>query len=350
MKVDAFLTEPELSTIAGLAPAYELAGYDGLFLGETRCDPFLPLTIAAEHTSRMDLGTGIAVALPRSPMHLASTGYELQRYTEGRHILGLGSQVRAHVERRFSADFSPPARRMAELVRGIRAVWSCWENDEPLDFRGEFYTLTLMTPFFRPRRSEFGLPGIYLAAVGDVMTETAGAVADGVFLHPFSTPHYIATRSLPALARGRAKSDHADGRFEVAASVFVATGDTEEEVSEQTASVREQLAFYGSTPAYRPVLEAHGWPGVQEELQRLAAARRWSDMAAVIDDSVLDAFCVRGHRGDVAGEIVRRYATLVDRISFYTPEAAGARQWADLADLVRSGARASSDTNRVPAS
>jgi probable F420-dependent oxidoreductase len=336
VKIDAFLTEPDLRTVGEIAARYEDAGFDGVLLGETKGDPFLPLTLAAEHTSAITVGTGIAVALPRSPMHLANVGYDLHRFSGGRHILGLGSQVRAHVERRFSAAFSPPAPRMAELVAAIRAVWASWEQGEPLRFRGDYYSLTLMTPFFQPHPSEWGTPPIYLAAVGDVMTETAGLVADGVFLHPFSTPTYIETRSLPALARGSARGPDPQRRVAVAASVIVATGETEQQLAEQTAQAREQIAFYASTPGYRAVLETHGWGALQEDLAALAAERRWSEMSAAVDDVVLDAFCVRGERRHVAEEIVRRYASLVDRISFYTPgSAVDPTQWAALAADVR---------------
>jgi len=319
MKIDGFVYDATLERIGAMAADFEGAGYDGLFLGETAHDPFLPLGVAAGMTSHLTLGTGIAVAFPRSPMHLANLGHDLQVASGGRFVLGLGSQIRPHIEKRFSAVWTHPAARMRELVEAIRAVWRCWNEGEPLSFRGDFYTLTLMTPFFVPAPSPSGAPPIMIAAVGERMAEVAGEVADGVFVHAFTSERYLRERMLPALERGLALGGRTRSSLSVCPQVFVAVGTTEREVEERREAVRGQVAFYASTPAYRPVLEVHGWGALQDELNALSKQGRWSDMATLITDDVLDVFCVSGPPTQAGADIVRRFGGLVDRVSFYTP-------------------------------
>ncbi|HEX4979971.1 MAG TPA: TIGR03617 family F420-dependent LLM class oxidoreductase, partial [Acidimicrobiales bacterium] len=245
--------------IGGFDSAGEIArmqedqGYDGLWTAETGHDPFFPLLLAAGATERIQLGTGIAVAFARNPMTTAITANDIQLASKGRHILGLGSQIKAHIEKRFSMPWSHPAPRMREFVLAMRAIWDCWNNGTKLEFRGEFYRHTLMTPFFSPGPNPYGPPKVFLAAVGEHMTEVAGEVCDGLLVHPFSTERYMKEVTVPALERGLARAGKSRADVELSYSAFVVTG-TDAEVEAAAGLVRNQLSFYGSTPAYRPVL------------------------------------------------------------------------------------------------
>ena len=269
MKIDGGLGGIGAEDVARVARELEDVGYDGGLTAETSHDPFLPLAIAAEHTERLELGTGIAVAFARTPMTLANLSYDLHALSGGRFRLGLGSQIKAHIEKRFSMPWSHPAPRMRELILAIRAIWACWHEGADLDFRGEFYRHTLMTPFFNPGPNPFGNPTIQLAAVGELMTEVAGEVADGVILHGFTTERYVREVTMPALERGFAKSGRARDTFEVCGPLFVVTGATDEELEQARTGTKQQIAFYGSTPAYRVVLDAHGWGALQSELNTI---------------------------------------------------------------------------------
>jgi probable F420-dependent oxidoreductase len=270
----------------GQRPRAGGAGYSGAWTAETSHDPFLPLLLAAEHTERMELGTSIAVAFARNPMLLANIGWDLQYFSQGRFILGLGSQIKPHITKRFSMPWSHPAARMREMIQAVRAIWDCWQNGTKLEFRGEHYTHTLMTPFFMPNPTElgdFGPPKIFLAGVGELMTEVAGEVCDGFICHGFTTERYLREVTLPALERGRAKAGKTLDGFEIIGPSFVVTGTTRRDGRGQRAT-RQQIAFYGSTPAYRPVLELHGWGGLQDELNTLSKQNRWVEMGELIDD------------------------------------------------------------------
>ena len=330
MKIDATLMAADLNGIGSRAKKIEALGYDGLYTAETQHDPFFPLVLAAEHTERMDLATAIAVAFPRSPTHLAHIGHDLQRFSRGRFILGLGSQIKAHIEKRFSAQFASPAARMRELILATRAVWRTWEEGEPLKFEGDFYRLSLMTPFFNPGPTGYGPPRVFLAAVGEKMTEVVGEVCDGMFVHGFTTEKYLRETTIPALERGLALSGRTRADIELSFPVFMVTGQTDEEWAKADAAVREQIAFYGSTPAYRPVLEAHGWGEAQDELNRLSKQGGWKEMGNVITDEILDAFAVQGSPKELPGLVLGRYGDLVDRISFYAPYRSDPEQWADV--------------------
>jgi probable F420-dependent oxidoreductase len=330
MKIDATVMTGDLETIGPRARRIEALGYHGLYTAETQHDPFFPLLLAAEHSERLELATAIAVAFPRSPTHLAHIGHDLQRFSKGRFILGLGSQIKAHIEKRFSAQFSQPAARMRELILATRAIWRTWEDGEPLRFEGEFYRHTLMTPFFNPGPSGYGTPRIFLAAVGERMTEVVGEVCDGMFVHGFTTEKYIRETTLPALERGLVKSGRTRADLELSFPTFIVTGETDEEWQKAEAAVREQIAFYGSTPAYRPVLEAHGWGEVQDELNALSKRGEWKAMGKVITDDILDAFAVRGTAGEIPGLIMGRYGDLVDRVSFYAPYRTDPEKWGDV--------------------
>lgn len=338
MKVDAPLLATDLGAVPAEARALEEIGHDGIFTFEGPHDPFFPLAIAAEHTSHVELATAIAIALPRSPAHLAQLAHDLQLFSKGRFVLGLGSQVRAHVERRFSATWERPIARMREIVLATRAIWRCWNEDEKLDFRGEFYRHTLMPPLFKPEPSPWGPPRIVLAGVGRPMTRMAAEVADGLFVHPMNSPAFLHGTTLPAIDEGLARAGRKPSDFEVACQALVVTGYTAEEMRRAEETTRMQLAFYGSTPSYRCVLEAHGWGGMQEELNRLVREGRWLDMGAVVDDRVLDAFAVRCEPDEVPAALAARYAGLVDRIApicHARPEANHPAEWAGVVAQVR---------------
>lgn len=309
----------DLAKAADAARSQESLGFDGIWAAETNHDPFLALTLAAEHTERIELGTGIAVAFARSPMTLATTAYNLNAFAEGRFLLGLGSQIKAHVTRRFSMPWSHPAPRMKEFISALQAIWASWEDGTKLDFRGDFYEHTLMTPFFDPGANEFGAPKVFLAAVGELMTKVAGEVADGLLCHGFTTESYLREVTLPAVGRGLDASGRTRADIELSLPAFIVSGCTEEELAAAAKGVREQIAFYGSTPAYRGVLEHHGWGDLQTELNALSKDGRWVDMGERIDDDVLAAFAVVAEPDKVADELLARFGDLVDRLSFYTP-------------------------------
>lgn len=324
MKVDGGIGV-NLSTAGAAAKAAEDAGYSGVWTSETNHDPFLPLVLAAEHTSTVELGTSIAVAFGRNPMLLANIGWDLQAYSKGRFILGLGSQIKPHIEKRFSMPWSHPAARMREMILATRAIWDCWlEGGGKLGFRGEFYNHTLMTPFFTPAANElegFGPPKVFLAGVGELMTEVAGEVCDGFICHGFTTERYLREVTIPALARGRAKAGKSMEGFEIVGPSFVVSGTDEAEMAKAAEGTRQQIAFYGSTPSYRAVLELHGWGGLQEQLNTLSKQGKWVEMGTLIDDEILNTFAVVAEPSDIAPELHRRFGDVVQRISFYTPYA-----------------------------
>src|SRR4051812_7857045 len=282
----------DLSKAGSAAKEVERQGDDGGWTAETSHDPFFPLVLAAEHTEKIELGTGITVAFARNPMTLANVGNDLQNYSKGRFILGLGSQIKPHIEKRFSMPWSHPAPRMRELILAMRAIWDCWNNGTKLDFRGDFYSHTLMTPFFNPGPNPYGPPKVFLAAVGEKMTEVAGEVADGLLVHGFTTERYLREVTIPALERGLAKAGRKREDFEISAPGFVVTGAGEEDMVKAAAGTRQQIAFYGSTPAYRGVLDLHGWGELQTELNSLSKQGEWVKMGTLIDDDILNTFAV----------------------------------------------------------
>lgn len=328
MKVDGGILAARLDGVARSAKELEELGYDGLLSAETSHDPFFPLLLAAEHTERIELATGIAVAFARTPMTLANIGYDLQAYSKGRFILGLGSQIKAHIEKRFSMPWSHPAARMREFVLAMRAIWACWNEGEKLDFRGDFYRHTLMTPFFNPGPSEYGAPKVFLAAVGERMTEVAGEVCDGVIIHGFTTERYVREVTLPALERGLAKAGRARGDVQISGPLFVVTGESEEAMANAERAVKQQIAFYGSTPAYRGVLELHGWGELQTELNTLSKQGEWVKMGELIEPEILDTFAVVAEPEGVAAGLKARFGGVVDRCSFYAPYESDSERWA----------------------
>lgn len=334
MKIDAGLfNTADLASVPESAKKLEAQGYDGLITAETSGDPFFPLLLAAEHTERVDLMTSIAVAFARNPMILANVGNDLQSISEGRFILGLGSQIKPHIEKRFSQPWSRPAARMREFVLAMRAIWDCWYEGKKLAFRGDFYTHTLMTPMFTPTNNPHGAPRVLLAAVGPKMTEVAGEVADGMIVHGFTTERYLRDVTMPAIERGLAAAGRARDAFELSYPVFVVTGRDEREWEASRTAVSRQLGFYGSTPAYRGVLEAHGWGDLQTELNVLSKRGEWDTMGQRISDEVIEAFAVVAEPGKVAGEVKARFGGLVDRVVCSVPFASDADRAAFLEEL-----------------
>ena len=316
--------------IAEQAANAEASGYDGVWSAETSHDPFLPIAVGAAATEKLEFGTGITVAFARNPMTLAVVSNDLQLLTKGRFMLGMGSQIKPHITKRFSMPWSHPAPRMREMIQAIRAIWKSWETGDKLDFRGEFYTHTLMTPFFNPGKNPYGNPKILLAGVGERMTEVAGEVGDGFLVHGFSTERYLREVSLPALERGAAKAGKTRDDLTVSYPGFVVTGTDEESFQAAYKAVREQIAFYGSTPAYRPVLELHGWGDLQTELNTLSKRGEWVKMGELIGDDVVDAFAVVCPIDQVATQVRNRFEGMVDRFSFYAPYKVDPEVWKEV--------------------
>ena len=323
MRIDAWIGLPEaassqeLATIGDRARMMEQDGYSGLLSAETSHDPFLPLALAAQDTERIELMTAIAVGFARNPMVLAHTAWDLQALSQGRFLLGLGSQIQAHITKRFSMPWSRPAARMEEMITAIRAIWEAWQTGERLNFRGEFYRHTLMTPMFSPGPIDVAPPPILISAVGPLMTKVAGRAADGLVCHAFQTAEYLRDVTMPNVHAGLTEAGRERSDFEISMPVFVVSGFREEEVAAQAARTRQQIAFYGSTPAYRGVLEHHGWGDAQTELNRLSKRGQWVEMGNVIDDDMLGAFAIVAEPHEVPGRIAERFGGTLDRLQFY---------------------------------
>ena len=319
MKLDVGMLTHDLARIGDYARRVEAMGFDCLWSSETKHDPFLPLAVAAATTSRIKLGTSIAVAFARSPMILAYTAWDLQAASEGRFILGLGTQVKGHNERRFSVKWETPGPRLREIVLALRAIWECWQSGGGLDFNGQFYRFSLMTPFFNPGPIKHPKIPIYLAGVNPYMCGLAGEVSDGLHVHPFNSPTYLRDVVHPAVEAGLQKSGRKRGDFTFTASVFVVIGDTNPELAEARAAVKQQIAFYASTRTYAPVLAAHGWQDLTPKLHRKSVEGDWQGMAALITDEMVDAYAVTATYANITQRIQERYAGLLDRVNFYRP-------------------------------
>ena len=312
MKLDSGIAG-NLDNVAMSAKKLEQAGFDGAMSIETAHDPFFPLLLAANETERIELMSSIAVAFSRTPMLLANIGHDLNSYSKGRFVMGLGSQIQPHITKRFSMPWSSPAKRMREFILAMRAIWSAWHNGERLDFKGDFYTHTLMTPMFTPTDNDYGAPKVLLAAVGPKMTEVAGEVADGVILHAFTTEKYMREVTLPSIDIGLARSGRDRKDFQISNPCFSVPGNTEEEFAANKAAVTKQIAFYGSTPAYAPVLGVHGWGDLQPELNRMSKQGQWDEMAGLITDDILNEFAVVGESEQAIDLFKSRFGDAVDR-------------------------------------
>ncbi|HEC08738.1 MAG TPA: LLM class F420-dependent oxidoreductase [Acidimicrobiales bacterium] len=336
MKVDGGIgVSGGLSGVSGSAREQEQQGYDGLWVPETNHDPFIALALMAEATGRVDLGTSIVVAFARNPMSLAYSANDIQLLSEGRFILGLGSQIRPHITKRFSMEWSRPAARMREMVLAMQAIWRSWNEREPLRFRGEFYRHTLMTPFFDPGPNPHGPPRIALAGVGEKMTQVAGEVADVFLCHGFTTERYLREVTIPALSEGAARAGRTLSDIEISGPSFIVTGTDADEMARAAEATRRQIAFYGSTPAYRGVLELHGWGDLQPELNRLSKQGAWKEMGDLITEEMLHTFAVVAPPEEVAAELHRRFGDIVDRISFYAPYESDPARWRDIFDQIK---------------
>ena len=314
MKVDTHLTQ-DWKKIPEHIQRVEAEGYDGVGTAEMNHDPFFPLLIGAEHSERVELRTGIAVAFARSPMTMANQAHDLNAYSKGRFTLGLGSQIRAHITKRFSMPWGAPAAQMRELVLAMRAIWATWYDGEPLRFEGKYYQHTLMTPAFTPEDTAYGAPRVVLAAVGPIMTEVAAEVADGLIIHPFSNEKYIREVTLPAVERGLAKAGKQREDFEISYTPFVVSGKDEQTFDAEKATAKARISFYGSTPAYKQVLGVHGWGDLQVELNAMSKQGQWKEMADLITDDILDVMGVVGEPDQVVKEMLARYGDFTDRTS-----------------------------------
>jgi probable F420-dependent oxidoreductase len=314
MKIDGHLA-PDWHSIPDHVKKMEAQGFDRVGTAEMNHDPFMPLLLAAEHSETIEVGTGIAVAFARSPMILANIGHDLNSYSKGRFVMGLGSQIRPHITKRFSMPWGAPAPQMKELVQAMRAIWANWYEGEPLRFEGKYYNHTLMTPAFTPEDTEYGAPKVTLAAVGPIMTEVAGEVADGLIIHPFSNEKYIREVTLPAIDRGLAKSGRSREDFEIAYTPFIVSGKDEETFEKSKLEAKNRIAFYGSTPAYKNVLAVHGWGDMQFELNKLSKEGKWAEMGEMITDDILNVMGVMGEPSGIVAEIQSRYGDFTDRTS-----------------------------------
>ena len=341
MKLDAnFGTEGEYLKWAGeTARAAEEIGFSGLWTSETKHDAFLPLAIAADATESISLGTSIAVAFSRSPMQVAQTAWDLQNLSDGRFILGLGTQVKAHVTRRFSMPWDSPAARLRDYVLALRAIWNSFQTGEPLRYEGEFYRHTLMTPFFDPGPIEHPDTPVHIAGVNERLASVAGEVCDGFHVHPFHSPEYVRRTVLPAIERGAESAGRSTESVELVASAFVITGDNDAEMEKQREALRAQAAFYASTPSYRVVLEAHGWEEAGERLSALAREKKWNEMPSLVTDEMLSAFAVEAAPDEIGAKLKERYGGIVDRVSLYLPFVPGEREdfWREAIETVHDG-------------
>jgi len=319
MRLDFNITIDDLRDVPALARDAEALGFDGLWAVETKHDPFLPLALAAEHTGRVSLGTAIAVAFPRSPTVVAHTAWDLQAASGGRLILGLGTQVKGHNERRYSVKWTAPGPRLREYILALRAIWESWQTGAPLNFRGEHYTLTLMTPFFAPGPIAHPRIPIYIAAVNAYNLRLAGELCDGVHLHPFHSVKYLREFALPHIEAGLAASGRTRADVALATSVFMVTGRTDDERAQARAQARGQIAFYASTRTYEPVLAAHGWEDLTPRLHRKSVEGDWAGMAALVTDEMLETFAVEAPLAELAAALRARYAGLLDRVAPYLP-------------------------------
>jgi alkanesulfonate monooxygenase SsuD/methylene tetrahydromethanopterin reductase-like flavin-dependent oxidoreductase (luciferase family) len=347
MKLDAALPPVPLADVPSIASAAEALGFDTLWTSETTHDPFLPHTLIAEHTTKLHSGTAIAVSFARSPATIAYTAWDLAAHSNGRFSLGLGTQVKAHVERRFGLEWPASVTgKLREQIQVIRALWDCWQNGIPLNQRGDYYKITLMPPFFNPgpiklpspggtiapeaKRSGGGAGGegenpinslipIYIAGVNTGLASLAGELCDGFHVHPFHTPQYLNDVLLPAIAAGAEKAGRQKSAITISVTAFVATSAQEREAA------RRQIAFYASTPSYRPVMQLHGWQSAAEKLSSLAARGEWNDMPALVNDEMLATFAVLTDESDLSAALHKRYNGIADRITLYMPFKPGER-------------------------
>ena len=328
MKFDAALPPTHLKDVPAIARAAQEIGFDALWTQETQHDPFLPCALIAEHTQNLNFGTAIAVSFARSPANLAYTAWDLAAQSGGRFILGLGTQVKAHIERRFGMPWpESPVGKLREQILAIRAFWDCWQNGTKLSFRGEYYKITLMSPFFNPGAIEHPNIPIYIAGVNTGLAHLAGELCEGFHAHPFHSVRYLREVILPAIKEGEKNGTRTTQHVIVSTTAFVATSPEEESFA------RMQIAFYASTPSYRAVMDLHGWGDVAEKLSGFAAKGEWAEMPMLITDEMLDEFCLRTTTENLAAALKSRYEGLADRLTLYSPFVPGEKDewWKELA-------------------
>ena len=316
-----------MGNAAAEAKRLSALGYDGVYSLEGSWDPFFPLALATEHAPELDIATGIAVAFPRNPSHIAYQAWDLQTFSQGKFSLGIGSQVKVHIEKRFGLEFSPPAARMREYILAVKAFFDCWQHGNRLDFQGKYYRHTLMTQMFNPGPNAYGIPPIMLGALGPKMTEVAGEVADGLIVHPFNSMPFLEQRAMPAVQRGLDRSGRKLDDFTLQINAIIITGETEEQYQAAEQSVKGLLGFYGSTPAYIPPMEAVGLGDLQPRLNALSKEGKWDELGGYINEEFLDAFCTRGKPEDIAGMLKAKYGKYADRLAIYAPYAAPDEMW-----------------------
>ncbi len=327
MKIDGvFGFEDEFDSTEALtakARQLEKLGYDGLAVAEITHEPFMPLALAAHETSHIELTSSIAVALARNPMNMAHIGHDLNAYSRGRFTLGLGSQIKPHITRRFGMPWHGAARQMREFIEALHAIWDCWYKGKPLAYNGKFYSHSLMTPEFSPTNTQFGRPKVLMAAVGPLMVKTAAAVADGIIVHPFCSELHFRDVMLPELKASLDDNGRSLAEFEVRFPVFVASGESGKELEKEKTAIKYRMGFYASTPAYKTVLDTHGWGDLQSRLHRLTREGNWEQLPHEISDGMLQAFAVVGEPVEVAQQLRDRYGDLIDRVTLeprFSPE------------------------------
>ena len=330
MKLDAALPILGLKDVPAVAKTAEEIGFDALWTQETQHDPFLPCALIAEHSTRLNLGTAIAVSFARSPANMAYTAWDLAAQSNGRFILGLGTQVKAHIERRFGQPWpESPVKKLREQIEVIRAFWDCWQNGTKLNYRGEYYKITLMSPFFNGGAIEYPDIPIYIAGVNTGLAKLAGELCEGFHAHPFNSPRYLKEVLLPSIEEGAKKNNRKREDVAVSITAFIAT------TSEEMNFARAQISFYASTPSYRPVMDLHGWNGVAETLSAHAAKGEWAEMPMLITDEMLSEFCLVTAEDKLADELKKRYKGIADRLTLYTPFVPGEKDewWKNLSRL-----------------
>ncbi|MGA9724323.1 MAG: TIGR03617 family F420-dependent LLM class oxidoreductase [Candidatus Binatus sp.] len=334
MKLDTGLSTRNLRDVPAAARAAEAAGFDAIWIPEAGNDGFIPAALIAEHTKRIKMGTSVAIAFPRSPMITAATAWDLAGLSEGRFILGLGTQVKGHIERRYSTKWEAPVPRLREYLLSLRAIFKCWsEGGAKLSFQGKYYNFSLMTPFFTPSRHNFPNVPIHIAGVNEHIIRLAGELCEGLHAHPFNSPKYLREFVLPNVEKGLAKAGRSRKDFEIQSTAFVIVGNNQDEIRKAREAVRQQISFYASTRTYKIVLDMHGWGDVAQRLNEKAAKGEWVAMAQEITDEMLDVYTVAGTYDEIADKVMERYDGLLDRVAFYIPYRAGTddAEWAKLA-------------------
>jgi probable F420-dependent oxidoreductase len=315
MRVFTTVPQEDLRRVAAAAKTAEAEGYDGIVAPENQHDPFLALAVAGAATTRIELHTGVAIAFARTPMAVAEVGWDMAGSTGGRFVVGLGSQVRAHNERRFSVAWTPPAPRMREYVQVLRAIWRCWKTGEKPAYEGQHYRFTLMTPNFTPPKIDAPPPAVMIAAVGPAMLRVAAEECDGVKLHGFCTRKYLTDEIMPRIEAGLAKAGRSRAQYEISGGGFLATGPDDESVAKRFEWVRQRVAFYGSTPAYYPVFAAHGLEDLGLKLNALVRQGKWNELAREVPDDVAHLFAAVGRHDQITGAISERFGGLVDALT-----------------------------------